>query len=775
MISVPQPPQQIRRCRILVRGQVQGVGFRPFVYRLAAELGLCGWVRNCGAGVEIELQGPEAILELFATRLADGSLPQANISGIERTVIPTITTPPPFFIATSRTDAARSAIAADAAICADCLVELFDPGNRRYRYPFINCVHCGPRFSVSRALPFDRHNTSMAAFEPCLVCRSEYQAPKDRRFHAQTNACPACGPQLRYHDGGGFVMVQPDIVAATVSALLSGHIVALKGLGGFHLLCDAHNAQAVARLRACKGREAKPFAVMTANSASLSPWVRWNAHQRDLLESAARPIVLLEKSPQCDDALAGVAPGMSNLGAMLPYTPLHYLLFHEAAERPAGTAWLQEAQPLILVCTSANVGGEPLVIHNDEAFERLRNIADFFVTHDRDITQRCDDSVIRGEAAAPLFIRRARGFVPQSIKLPRDGPPLLALGGDLKNTFCLIRGDEAFVSQHNGDLDNAAACRTLEQTLDRWLMTLDVEPQYVVHDRHPDFFSTRLAWRIATENGLPDIAVQHHHAHIAAVTAERGLIGPVLGVALDGFGLGDDGGLWGGELLRVEGAKCRRLGYLQELALPGGDHAAREPWRMAVSGLHALGRGAEIRRHFPFPAAETIKEMLDRRLNAPPTSSAGRWFDAAGGLLGIATHSNYEGQAAMQLEALALRHGPVAPSHEGYCVEADGVLNLLPLLDRLSHERDAAFGAALFHATFAAALGEWVRCAAQRESLDDVVLNGGCFMNSVLRRALCADLRRAGYRVHMAQQLPPNDGGICLGQAWVGLSMVTTN
>jgi hydrogenase maturation protein HypF len=776
MIDTPQhTATEILRRRITVRGQVQGVGFRPFVFRLATGLKLRGWARNCGEGVEIELQGAADALRSFAVRLRREAPPQARIAAVEQTAVPVLAKPPPFYIAASRADSTRTAVSADAAVCADCLGELFDPGDRRYRYPFINCAYCGPRFTLSRALPYDRHNTSMAAFEQCPVCRDEYESPGERRFHAQANACPDCGPRLHCREDDGATFSEPDPIAAIVDRLRAGHIVALKGVGGFHLLCDARNAEAVARLRARKGREAKPFAVMTANGASLSLWVRYDANQRDLLESAARPIVLLQKTAACDAALAGVAPGIACLGAMLPYTPLHYLLFHEAAGRPAGTAWLQETQQMILVCTSANMGGEPLVIDNDEAFERLHGIADFFVMHDRAITQRCDDSVIQTETAAPVFIRRARGFVPQPIRLPHGGPPLLALGGDLKNTFCLTHGDEAYVSQHNGDLDNAAACRALEDTLDCWLTTLDIEPQYVVHDRHPDFFSTRLARRFAAGRGLPAVAVQHHHAHIAAVVAEQGVTGPVLGVALDGFGLGDDGRPWGGELLRLEGGRCRRLGHLHELALPGGDRAAREPWRMAASALHALGRGETIPQRFPYSAAGPVREMLDKKLNAPLTSSAGRWFDATAGLLGIATHTSYEGQAAMQLESLALGHGPVTPNKETYSIDPDGRLVLLPLLDRLARERDAAYGAALFHSTLAAALGEWVCQAAQRESLHDVVLNGGCFMNRLLHRELSAALRATGLNVYAARQVPPNDGGLSLGQAWVGITSPATS
>lgn len=768
IIAPQQTAPQILRYRITVRGQVQGVGFRPYVFRLADELALRGWVCNAGAGVEIELQGTHAALQTFSARLPAEAPPLARVADVEQTAVPLVAPAPPFFIAASRADAARTAVAPDTAVCGACLAELFDPADRRYRYPFINCVHCGPRFTITSALPFDRSNTSMATFTQCPVCRREYQHPVDRRFHGQANCCPQCGPALSFHDARGVVLAAADVVASALAALRNGQIVALKGLGGFHLLCDARNAQAVARLRARKGREAKPFAVLAANAASLLPWARCAAEELALLTSPACPIVLLEKTADCDHGLPGVAPGIGHLGAMLPYTPLHYLLFHEAAGRPSGTAWLSQAQALMMICTSANVGGEPLVADNQEAFDRLHGIADCFVTHNRDIAQRCDDSVMRLVDKVPLFMRRARGFVPQAIKLPRSVPTVLAFGGDLKNTLCITRGDEAFVSRHNGDLDNATACRALEETLADFLRILDVAPVYVAHDRHPDFFSSRLARRFAAERDLPCLAVQHHHAHSAAVMAEHGLEGPALSIALDGLGWGDDGDLWGGELLRVEGADFRRLGHLRPLALPGGDRAAREPWRMAASVLHALGRRREIPRRYTEAAAETVIAMLDRKFNTPLTSSAGRWFDAAAGLLNVAHRTSYEGHAAMLLEALAMRHGPVAPDRAGYAVEQDGVLNFLPLLARLTREQDSAHGAALFHATLVAALSEWAQRAAERESLRDVILSGGCFMNGILNEGLHAALRAAGLSVHVARQLPPNDGGLSLGQAWVG-------
>jgi hydrogenase maturation protein HypF len=452
---------------------------------------------------------------------------------------------------------------------------------------------------------------------------------------------------------------------------------------------------------------------------------------------------------------------------MLPYTPLQYLLFHEFAGRPAGLGWTDSPQPLALVMTSANPGGEPLVTGEDEAQHRLAGIADAFVTHDREIAVRCDDSLVRSERGAPAFIRRARGYTPAAIKLPADGPSILATGAFLKNAVCVTRGDEAFLSQHVGDLDNAPTCRALEETATHLLRVLDVEPEIVAHDLHPDFHSTRFATAFACGCGIPAIGVQHHHAHIAAVVAEHGAGAPVLGLALDGVGLGADGGAWGGELLRADVGSMTRLGHLRALALPGGDRAAREPWRMAASALHALGRSDEIMRRFDAPGAGTIAQMLERGVNSPPTSSAGRWFDAAAGLLRVRAVSAFEGQAPMLLEGLADRHGPVAPLASGWALGEDGTLDLLPLLAALADCDDAAFGAALFHSTLVAALAEWVRAAARRSGIDTVALGGGCFMNRLLATRLRAQLARLGLTVLEARQAPPNDGGLALGQAAV--------
>ena len=773
------PANPVRlRCR--VRGQVQGVGFRPFVYRLALEIGLSGWVRNDAAGVLAEVQGERAQLDAFLARLKSEVPPLARIDSLEAEETEAVAEQG-FAILASVGGRAATAIAPDTAVCPACLAELFDPIDRRYRYPFINCTHCGPRYTITARLPYDRPNTSMARFRQCPSCQAEYDDPTHRRFHAQPNACPACGPRLRWLNSDGQSAEVADPIAHAVERLRAGDTLAVKGLGGFHLLCDARNADAVARLRARKAREEKPFAIMALNPDSFSGLAGWDEAEQALLQSPERPIVLLRKAAGTDALLAGVADGMPWLGALLPYTPLHYLLFHEAAGRPAGTSWLENPQGLLLVCTSANPGGEPLVTDNDESLRRLGTIADGYLIHDRDILVRCDDSVVRikneeggqspnSASFLPFqFVRRARGYTPRAIRLPRQGPSVLAVGGYFKNTLCLTRGDEAFLSQHIGELDNAPTCESLEATAAHLMAVLEISPEVVAHDLHPDFHSTRFAARVASERGLPAVAVQHHHAHITAVAAEHGLEEPLLGLALDGIGMGADGGAWGGELLRVEGAAFNRLGNLRPLPMPGGDRAAREPWRMAASALHTLGRGEEIPRRFKLPAAAMLGEMLAKQVNSPPTSSCGRLFDAAAGLLGVSAVQGFEGQAAMLLEGLAHAHGPAKPWAEGYTL-AENTLDFLPLLGRVAEESDRGYAAALFHATLAAGFAEWTIRWAGREGISKVALGGGCFLNGLLSEALAGHLRKAGLIVYEARQAPPNDGGLALGQAWAAMN-----
>lgn len=777
------PGGAVQRRRFIVRGIVQGVGFRPFVHRLAARCALAGFVRNDAGGVTIEIEGEAEALAAFAQALGAEAPAQSRIDAIEAAALAPVGEAG-FAILESRAGKVATAIGPDLATCPDCLAELFDPHDRRARYAFINCTHCGPRYTITRALPYDRAQTSMARFALCPDCAREYRTVADRRFHAEPNACPVCGPRLDLRAANGAPITGVDVIAETVSRLRAGGIVALKGLGGFHLACDARNADAVAELRARKQREEKPFAVMTANAASLAALADCSPAERALLESAERPIVLLRKRAGCDAALADIAPGVAWLGAMLPSTPLQWLLFHEAAGRPAGSAWCAAPQDLLLVLTSANPHGEPLVRDNGEALARLAGIADSFVLHDRDIVVRCDDSVVRvphasgahtgpsAHAGAVQFIRRARGYTPRAIPLAHATPPVLAFGGWFKNAVCITRGSEAFVSQHIGDLDNAASCAFLDETVAHLQAVLDVQPAAIAHDLHPDFHSSRRAAEFADALGLPRIGVQHHHAHVAAVLAEHRIEAPMLGLALDGVGLGSDGGAWGGELLRVNGAHCERLGHLRELPLPGGDRAAREPWRMAAAALHALGRGGEIAtRYAQRPAAATVVQMLEQGFNAPPSSSLGRWFDAAAGLLGVRATMSFEGQAAMELEGLAAQADEALLARlrmpAARYVRHDGTLDLLPLIAQLADEPDRVRGAARFHAGLVDALAAWVTQASARTAIDRVAAAGGCLLNAWVATRLRERLAQRGIELIEARALPPNDGGLALGQAWV--------
>ncbi len=760
--------------RIRVSGQVQGVGFRPFVYRLAHELGLTGWVRNDSSGVEIAVEGEQAQVLRLLERLQSEPPALARVEKVAHDWLPDAAGLQCFQIVASKSGPMQTLITPDMAICPDCLAELFDHDDRRYRHAFINCIHCGPRYTLIRRLPYDRVNTSMAKFAQCPDCQREYDDPATRRFHAQPNACPACGPELQLYDENFQPVAVRDSISATAKLIREGRIVAIKGVGGFHLVFDARNSAAVDRVRCAKLREEKPFAVMVLNTASARSFATLSANEVFLLESGERPVVLLKKTAACDEALPGIATGLADLGLLLPYTPLHYLLFHELLGRPDGGSWLQQAANIVLVMTSANPGGEPLVKDDSEARGSLSGLAEAYLSHNRDILHRCDDSVMRvtqsGAGGAPSykFIRRARGYTPRRILLPFSGPSVLALGAWLKNTVCVTRGDEAFVSQHIGDLAHAGACSMLEDAAAHLCDLFDIQPEIVAHDLHPDFYSSQFALSFAAQRGLPVIAVQHHHAHISAICAEHRVAEPVLGLALDGVGLGADGSAWGGELLLVEGARFERLGYLAPIAMPGGDRAAREPWRMAAAVLFCMGRGSEIAQRFSNqPGAQMVAAMLQRGFNCPATSSMGRLFDAAAGLLGVSEIQGYEGQAAMLLEGLAAQHGKLDALPDGFAFSSGGVLDFSVLLVALADCDDAAYGAALFHATIAKGLVAWASCEARQRGIVHVALGGGCFLNRILSKTLTDGLSAHGLHVLTAQLLPPNDGGISLGQAWV--------
>ncbi len=729
------------RLRLRLRGAVQGVGFRPFAQRIAARYGLAGFVQNDAAGVLVEIEG--ARCDAFLTALREEAPPLACIDLVEVERIDARGEEEAFSIVESAGGKATTRIPADVATCPDCLDELFDPSSRFHLYPFITCTQCGPRFTIAGAPPYDRARTSMAAFPLCAACDADYRDPRSRRFHAETIACPACGPRLD-HD-----------VAAIVMALRQGAIVALKGIGGYHLMCDARNESAVASLRRRKKRDAKPFAVMAANLASVARFAAPTEQEQALLAHRAAPIVLFKST----GALApSVAPGLDRVGVLLPYAPPHHLLFHAAAGFPSSCDWRTAAQDFVLVATSANPGAEPLVVDDADAGRRLAGIADLIVGHDRAIVARADDSVMRVIDGAPAFLRRARGFVLEPVDLGTDGPCVVAVGGRLKSTVTVTRGREAFTSAHIGDLDGVETIRFFEESLRRLVSILDVEPEIAICDLHPDFFSTRFA----QETKLPLLRAQHHAAHIGAIAAERGVEGPVLGVALDGDGRGDDGGAWGGELMLLDGARWTRLGHLAPLPFPGGDRAAREPWRMGVAALAAIGRLDLARGLFPdAPLAERLAERL-RHGAGPTTSSMGRLFDAAAALAGVCLEQSYEGQAAMALEALVRAPRRMAGS---YRLE-EGVLDFSPLLAFLAKERPGPREAAeYFHGALIEGCAAWIEREARARSLARVALGGGCMMNLVLAEGLSGALRARGLLPMLARAVPCNDGGLSLGQA----------
>ncbi|MBH5371080.1 carbamoyltransferase HypF [Bradyrhizobium glycinis] len=726
-----------RRLRLHVRGAVQGVGFRPHVYGLATRYRLGGFVANDPHGVVIEVEGERAADFVTALRLEKP--PLARIDEISVQPVGAVASAE-FCIRASEQGRVSTRIVADAATCDECLRELFDPNSRFYRYPFINCTHCGPRYTIAERLPYDRATTAMKGFAMCRACADDYANPSSRRFHAEAIACPDCGPRLSHE------------VADIAAAIAGGKIVAIKGLGGYQLLCDARDDDVVRRLRRRKQRDQKPFAVMVGSVEAVAHLAEADAAELALLETSPRPIVLMASRQRLAPA---IAPELSRLGIMLPVTPLHHLIFEalNGTQQRACASWA-------IVATSANPGGEPLLIDNGEAERRLAGIADLIVTHDRDIVTRADDSVAACVAGRTQFIRRARGYVPDPVRLARSVPPILAVGGALKSTVTVTRGNEAFVSQHIGDLDTAAGHRFFEETVDHLLSTLDVEPVVIAHDLHPNMASTRFA----ESRGKPLIAVQHHHAHAASVMAEHGVADEVLALVLDGFGYGSDGGNWGGELLLCDGAQFRRLGHLAPMKMPGGDRAAREPWRMAASVLHGLRRGGVVATRFGAqPQAARLGTMLEHS-GVPMTTSAGRMFDAAAGLLGLCPVQSYEGEAAMKLEA-RVRTRPIA--EDGWTIE-NGVLSLSPLFARLADETiDPAQGAELFHGTLATACVDWINRAADATGITTVALSGGCFLNAILSAEIERGCRAAGLTPLLQRQLPPNDGGLSLGQAWI--------
>jgi hydrogenase maturation protein HypF len=766
-----------RRIQVRLRGIVQGVGFRPFVYNLARRLNLAGYVLNDSSGLIAEVEGEEAAIEAFLATLGNEHPPLAWIQDREVTSLP-CNGEPEFHIRASVSETGRFAlISPDIATCGDCLADCMDAGNRRHGYAFTNCTNCGPRYTIIRDIPYDRPHTTMAGFEMCAKCRAEYEDPANRRFHAQPNACPACGPAL----SAGIQEAQ--------RRLADGEIVAVKGLGGFHLACDARNAEAVGRLRARKRRSDKPFAVMVRDVEAARQLCAVDEAAARALTGPRRPIVILPR--RADAGLAeAIAPGNPTLGVMLPYTPLHHLLFARAAPggsaaggagasacQPAGSmgrwqadpegtppappclphdfSW--EACPTALVMTSGNLSEEPIVVDNQDAHQRLGAVADWFLTHNRDIYMRADDSVVRLFEGEERAMRRSRGYVPETLDVGRALPELLACGGELKNVFCLTKGTHAILSQHIGDLENYETLVFFEETLANLKKLFRVEPRAVAYDLHPGYLSTKYALGL---EGVEKIGVQHHHAHIASCMAENGLTGDVIGVAMDGTGYGLDGAIWGGEFLVAGYAGFTRRAHLRYVPLAGGDAAVREPWRSALGYVGTQERIAGVGEE----RVRAVRRMIATGTNTVMTSSCGRLFDAVAALVGLRTEVNFEGQAAIELE------GIVDPScEERYEFDIGGEeIDFRAMMERIVRERAAAaVVAARFHNTLAEAIHEMCLRMRRESGLRRVCLSGGTFQNMRLLGLVARALRGSGFELFLHRKVPPNDGGIALGQAAV--------
>ncbi len=749
---------------------MQGVGFRPFVYSLATRLGLGGLVGNDVDGVFAEVEGtPEAVGE-FLVLLERQAPPLARI---ERVTIRDLqlTGADGFAIAASQPDGPRrTLVSADSATCADCMRELADPADRRYRYPFINCTNCGPRFTIVRDVPYDRQATTMSGFPMCADCADEYHNPASRRFHAQPVCCRACGPRLQLLGSGGTPMPADDPIAAVAALLRSGQVLAVKGLGGYHLLADAGNEVATAALRARKHREDKPFALMVTDVAAARALCQVDETAAQMLRSARRPIVLLPRLKAAGAQIAAaVAPGNRQLGLMLPYTPLHHLLVAAVAGP--------------VVATSGNVSDEPIAFTDADAIDRLGGIADAFLLHDRAIHIRTDDSVARAFGGREMVIRRSRGYVPEPLRLSRPAPrAVLGCGAELKNTFCLANESRAFVSHHIGDLENAETLRSFTEGIEHFRRLFEIDPQLIAHDLHPDYLSTKYAADLAVQSGLGDaelVGVQHHHAHIAACLADNGEDGPVIGVAFDGTGYGPDGTIWGGEFLIGDLAGYQRAGFLEPVPLPGGAAAIRQPWRMAASYLAAAYPDGVAGSALETLAVRTRHEqhwdavlgLARRGINSPLTSSAGRLFDAVAAVLGVRDTVNYEGQAAIELEQLADLSD--RGSYSASIADRDGTLRIAgPDLVRAA-AADLVAGAELpaiaarFHRGVAAAVIAVCRQLREQSGLTVVALSGGVFQNLLLTDQVATGLERERFRVLLHGQVPCNDGGISLGQVAV--------
>ncbi|MGD9174520.1 MAG: carbamoyltransferase HypF [Desulfobacterales bacterium] len=752
--------------RIQVNGIVQGVGFRPFVYNLALQHDLKGEVANTAAGVSILIEGPPEGIRAFETDLTAKCPPLAHvveISAHAESVKPFAE----FRIVKSRGQARMATlISPDVSICDDCRQELFDPADRRYLYPFINCTNCGPRYTIIDDIPYDRPKTSLRHFKMCAACQAEYDDPTNRRFHAQPNACEQCGPHVSLHDHRRKPVTTDNPIKAAADCIRQGQIVAVKGLGGYHLVVDALNSEAVLRLRRRKLREEKPFAIMSGGLDSIREYARVRSEEEALLTSIQRPIVLLQKKSP-NPISEAVAPGNKYWGVMLPYTPLHYLLF--------------EHQFAALVMTSANLSEEPIAIDNDDAFERLADIADYFLIHNRDIYLRSDDSILKHTAGHGRYIRRSRGYVPIPIFLDQTVPAILACGAELKNTICLTKGDKAFLSQHIGDLENMVTLDFFKLTVEHLERILEIQPDIIACDMHPDYLSTRYA---KEQTKIPVIEVQHHHAHIVSCMAEHKLEGAVIGLAFDGTGYGTNGTIWGGEVLVAEAKQFKRVAHLAEVPMPGSTAAIKEPWRMALSYLRAT-YGDNLRnldlpllKQIGAQKVNIIVAMMEKAVNCPQTSSLGRLFDAVAAIAGIRERVNFEGQAAMELEMLADGH-----SESIYDIQwtSQAPIKILPqtiirgVVQDIQNGMSPADISIRFHRTLIVLFGEICATIRRDYDLNRVVLSGGCFQNSLLLKGLIGQLEAQHFEVFAHRQVPANDGGIALGQALVAASITDTS
>lgn len=761
---------------ILVRGTVQGVGFRPFIYNLASRLAVCGNVTNTSEGVVIVAAATDNNLRLFVQAIKEQAPPLAKITSIESKPSSTAVTEQTFSILPSvLTGSSEASIPPDISICQDCIRELEDPADRRYHYPFTNCTNCGPRLSIVKTIPYDRPKTSMQVFPMCVQCSKEYHDPANRRFHAQPNACPACGPAVFLHDSTGQRLESSDPIADTARLLARDKIIAIKGLGGFHLAADAYSDHAVSLLRERKGRPEKPLAIMAADICQIHKHCLLTTDDVKLLTSPEHPIVLLKKK-QKTDLSDKLAPNIDELGVMLPYTPLHHVLFQQAD------------CPKALVMTSGNISGTPICTGNEEAVRKLSTICDSFLMHNRGIVTRVDDSVVKATSPNSLIFRRARGYVPAPVEIPWSLPQTLGCGGGLKSTFSLGRKHTVCTSQHIGDLDNLESFDFYQESIKHLQRVLRLEPEIAVCDLHPDYMSSHFA----AKQGLPLYRVQHHHAHAVAVMAEHALEDPVLAIILDGTGFGEDRTIWGGEILRTDLTSFKRLGHLSNLQLPGGDLAATQPWRMGLSalfaafgeeGLHASKLTGEL-KEISKEHLTVICSMLNNGFNSPPSSSCGRLFDAIASLLGVRQLISYEGQAAMELEALARRGLSqswlediilnVRTKDSQFCSQLGEIWEIhspsfiTMVVDALKRGYPPARISANFHVMLIESLAGVTEKLAAQTGIKQVVLAGGCMQNSILLEGLSCVLNHLNLKVFTGKSLPINDGAISFGQVVIG-------